>query len=354
MASSKNISLIDINKKFITIIYTMKRAFLSDCHAGQGEANPELRLQIQHSIERGVSYLNDCGAEIEILMGDIVHHLGNVLQAAQTRKEISLEQLGPIASMLQSQSSPTSAIAGNTDWLLSDTENPTGMRDLWLEYTGFPAEKIAFADGGLWEERVIESTDARLLITHGHVLDRAQRGDTHRPEPSEYPRLLEEMRHPSCPFIERVSSPTGAHALNSARMALIGKYVTKLPDALRRMAADGMGWLMKTRHFEPELVRLITMSGVARETRHRCYGLMGHAHIAGMRQYSDVTIVNTGSFGARNIPVQRVSDQKAHVVIVDDEEGSLTLVQTFDPRHPHRKPIPEKILDLRTGKIGGR
>jgi hypothetical protein len=329
----------------------MKRAYLSDCHAGQGEASPELQQHLGRSIKRGADYLKDCGARIEILMGDTVHHLGNSLQG-QTSKDIALEQLAPLRGLLQAQREPASAIAGNTDWLLSDTDDPEAMRKLWLEYTGFPADKVVFPDGGLWDERTMEHAGARLLTPHGHAFDRAQRGDAHRPRPSDYPRLLRELRAPSTEFVARISGVTGAHARTTALMAKIGKYVKPLPGMLRHIASDAVGHVMKTREFEPEFARLMMMSGVRRETRDRCYGLMGHSHIAGIRRYYGQVIVNTGSFAGRNIPTQRPTEQAAHVVVTDDDSDVLELVQTFDPRRPRQKPTVVGTLDLRTGRIG--
>jgi hypothetical protein len=283
-------------------------------------------------------------------MGDTVHHLGNALQA-QTSREIAREQLAPLARMLHQQTDPASALAGNTDWLLSDTHNPQSMRALWLDYTGFPESKIVFPTGGLWNEYVFDEMHARLLTPHGHAFDRAQRGDTHRPWPLDYPPLLQELRDPSPAFVKRISDPNGPHAVSTNRMARIGAYVKRLPNPMRSMIADLIGWIIKTQAFEPEFARLIAFSGVREEMRHRCYGLMGHSHLAGIRRHGDVTIVNTGSFGARNIPSQRVSDQKAHVAVLDDEAGTLDLIQTYDPRHPQHRPERTQSLDLHTGRV---
>lgn len=325
----------------------MKLAILSDCHAGQGETSPELRLQIQHAIERGTDYIGECGARIHMLLGDTVHHLGNTLQAAQTRKEISLEHLAPLEKLLRAQPQASHAIAGNTDWLLSSIHDRESMCQLWFEFTGFPQEKIAFPAGGLWHET--EFSNARLLQVHGHVFDRAQRGDTHRPRPADYPVLLKDLRDPPAELIENISAPFGSHAQSTNRMASLGKYVKRLPDAIRPVVANTVGWAMKTREFEPEFARLLTLSGIRQETQARCIGIMGHSHIAGIRQYGEATVVNTGSFGARNIPSQRISDQKAHVVIIDNQHETLELVQTFDPRHPEKKPVKVKALNLATG-----
>lgn len=328
----------------------MKYGYLSDIHAGQA-GNPELAEQTRMAVQRGVDYARRADVRIRMLLGDTVHHLDNVLAPKQLNRELALEQLAPLAALIREQRHGIAALAGNTDWGLADTENPAARRDAWIAHTGFDPDLVAYPDGGLFDDHPYDEFDSRLVITHGHAFDRLQRGDHHAPVPEDFPILLRQFDSPSAPFVQRISDPMGPHAVATTRMANIGKHVKKLPGWLRHLASDVLGWRMKTRAFEPELANLMRHSGIAEETGLRSVGVMGHSHIAGIRRYGKEIVVNTGSFGARNIPTQRVSDQTAHMAVVDDDRGTIELVRTYDPSNPRKKPDVVRTLDLRTREI---
>lgn len=305
----------------------MRIGVASDIHAGLGEHDPALRKGIGRAVRNAADFFEDKDIDTLILNGDITDHLANRL-ALGTNPEIAQEQLRPIVEMMQRNRTCLQVVlAGNTDWPISSTDKIE--RDIYFEHTGLDADRTNTPARGMIHE--IVNDDVWIDVAHGHAFKPAQWGHVGAMSEEEYAALHRELQQPSPNFLADISATEGSHRSDYLKACVIGGVVKCMPAAVRHAATNVLGASF-TQGYERHFARMLAAHVGA--THKKIIGIMGHTHVPGIRSYDDVTIVNTGTTGAKLNPLQRISDPRGHVAIVDTEKGHIDLVQTYSGTAP--------------------
>lgn len=310
----------------------MNIAVLSDIHAGLGANDVGLRSLQAAAVERTVRFLDDKHIDLLVLNGDTTDHLANGLASA-TDKETALRILSPLTEMVNKRrdAMKTILLAGNTDWPVADPDEE--KREVFFAYTGLPKEHVSIAPGGLLH--VEEADDASIVLTHGHALNPVQWGYEGGMTPEMYEMLWRALRSPGRKFLEDISAVSGSHRSDYLKAVAVGSVVKPMPRPIREAA---MGFFGKKHTAKYERHCAGMLASLSKHTHKKMLGVMGHSHVAGVRRYDDMTVLNTGTAGAKPNPLQRLGDPKAHMAIIDTEIGTYTLTQTFNAARPSAKP----------------
>jgi predicted phosphodiesterase len=307
-------------------------AAISDIHAGLGRNDISLRLSQTQAVAQTMSFLNDRKIHALLLNGDTTDHVGNALSCG-TDSAIAWQVLEPLRTFIDSHRDEmqTVLLAGNTDGVIADSSEL--QRQVFFDYTGLQQEDVCVPEGGL--RHSIEGDRVSLHATHGHAMLPKQWGYHGEMTPAAYATMWAWLKHPEEDgFLESINATGGAHRRNYLLANALGIVTKPLPFAVRESVSRILGMRMTQGH-EQHFAN--TLSLIPKHNR-KIVGLMGHTHVAGVRSYDDITIINTGTAGAKPNPLQRVSDPVAHAALIDTDDGTYELVQTFDARHPDRKP----------------
>lgn len=309
----------------------MRIAILSDIHAGLGMHDSELRKLQSAAVASAASYLKDEEIDTLILNGDTTDHLLNAL-SCQTSKEIAIEVLYPLVALIREQrgSMQTLVMSGNTDWPVADPSPQ--KQQVFFEYTGLDAAHASLSPALL---HTVEAGDVMLAVTHGHAFNPAQWGHVGSMSKEDYTELWETLKNPNQQFLDAISATSGSHRSDYLKAVMIGSVVKLMPHDIREKAVEMLGNKFTT-EYEQQYTHALTV--LTQQTQKKVLGVMGHTHIAGIRSYEGMTILNTGTTGAKPNPLQRLKDPVAHMAVVDTEQGAYALIQTHVARRPLAKP----------------
>lgn len=312
----------------------MRLGILSDIHAGLGENDHALRRMQTKAVANAAAFLADERLDMLVLAGDTTDHLKNALSAG-TNADIAREVLAPLATMIRDQREDMKAVvlSGNTDWVLAEPDKRN--REIFFETTGLPEELVHIPKGGLLLEKLSRPGETGLWITHGHAMKPAAWGHEGPMDRRAYLALAEQLRLPDARFLADISAVDGAHRKDYLLACAVGYGVRPMPSFLRHWVQDKATRKM-TADYEPHLARVIDAAVL--RTHHRCAGVMGHTHVEGIRRYGGVTIVNTGTAGAKPNPLQRYSDPRGHAAVIDTSQQLIRLVRTFNAARPDSAP----------------
>lgn len=309
----------------------MKLAILSDIHAGLGADNPGLRHLQTAAVERTTAYLHDQNIDVLVLDGDTTDHLDNDLSGG-TDRQVALEVLAPLVSVIKDRrrKMKTIVLPGNTDWPIGESD--AQAKEVFFEYTGLAQEDIETP--GLSKE--FETDDAIITVTHGHMMKPDYWKSVKRPISFEDGRAIwNRINHPNKQLLKLISSTHGSHRNDYIKAMVVGSVVTLMPRAVRAKVNNLLGPVF-TKQYEQFYSEMLYV--IAEQTHKKILGVAGHTHVAGVRRYDDMTILNTGTAGAKPNPLQHLSDPKAHMAMIDTEIGTYTLIQTFNAARPNAKP----------------
>lgn len=305
----------------------MKFAVLSDIHAGFSNDCILIELQTK-ALNAATNFLRDHGDHRLVLNGDTTDHLGNDLSVL-TNKQAANDVLGPLVYLIRSKKPETILLAGNTDGLIADVVE----RKIFFDFTGLRSGDVEIPHGGLLH--VAEGDNISLVFTHGHALHPAQRVNVGAMNDETYRELWETLENPNKHFLDAISAIRGSHRRDYLTAVAIGSVVTSLPRIVRGKVAEILGGIF-TQKYEEEYARMIAVHSF--QTQNNVLGVMGHTHVAGIRAYDGITILNTGTSGAKPNPLQRKCDSCAHLALIDTYSGTFELIQTFNPLYPSAKP----------------
>jgi|GEM_PF-5468858 len=307
-------------------------AIFSDIHAGLGANQKDLRELQRKAVRNATAYTANHYIDTLILNGDTTDHLANKLDAG-TNIEIAREVMSPVVQLIQErrESMKTIVHAGNTDWVLAD--HRPHLPAAFFASTGLRRPHVTIPEGALLT--TLDEGDDSIVVTHGHAMKPAQWGHEGPMTDESYARLLESLRRPSEDFLADISAVTGSHRTDYLKALAVGSVVKLTPRFVRERVNEKIGDRYSAeyeKHFGGMLAVLRNMS-------HRnVLGVMGHTHVARVREYDGTTIINTGTTGAKPNPLQRVNDPKGHIAIIYTDARMFELIQTYNAARPHSMP----------------
>jgi hypothetical protein len=245
---------------------------------------------------------------------------------------VALEVLAPLVALIKERRSTmkTLVLPGNTDWPVADSD--PSNQDAFFVFTGL-TRGDAHLPSNLWKS--FETDDTIISITHGHALKPAYWPYQRPLNMDDGMKVWDTLNHPDQRFLDLISATSGSHRKDYLKAVAVGSVVKLFPRSFRQKANHLLGQKF-TREYEEYYGELLRIG--AEQTRKKVLGIMGHTHVAGIRSYNGIHIVNTGTTGAKPNPLQRLSDPSAHMAMVDTEQGTYQLLQTFNAARPTGKP----------------
>jgi len=310
----------------------MRIGILSDLHAGLGRNDAALRTLQTRAMRAAVTYLGDADLQMLVINGDVTDHLANSL-SHDTSIDIAREQLAPLVELVRGRRAAmqTVCIAGNTDWPLA-SKHPT-ERQVYFGATGFASDDIQVPPGGLMHYDNAHP-DIAFMFTHGH----ACKPEFHTAEHAStatYAEMMNGVDNPSDRLLERIAATGGSHRMDYIKASMLGLAIKPLPRFAREKITSVVAGRF-TAGYEQHVAGMLDI--FSKHVGKKALAVIGHTHVAGMRTYGERTVLNTGTAGAKPNPLQRNSDPRGHVAVIDTNHGEVELIQTFNAARPNSRP----------------